>query len=147
MTYLVRFYYIKEGVASKKGGYHVYDHTVVAAVKHFQKDAELPQNGIVTSDVLHILKGWHPSKTTIPLGFRELSTDEGTSGFDVDELVELLTAAGYAPDWSKLDKSNNHYIYSEDIVTAVKAFQAYHNIKPDGELNSATIAKLKSYNR
>ena len=147
VTYLVRYYYIKEGVVSKKSGYYVYDSNVVNAVKHFQKDAGLTQDGKLTYEVLTKLKAWSPSQTTIPLGFRELSASAETSGFDVDELIKLLINAGYSPDPAKLKKSGTHYVFTDDVHTALKAFQAYHSIQPDGELNAVTLAKLKSYDK
>lgn len=144
VPYLVRYYYLKEGVATKKGGYYVYDTNVVNAVRHFQKDAGLTQDGKVTSNVISSLKSWSAAKTTIPLGFRELSASAATSGYDVDELVQLLINAGFSPDPSKLQKVGSHYVFTDDVMTAVKAFQAFHNISPTGEVNSATISKLKS---
>ena len=104
----------------------------------------MTQNGIINSASLNILKSWNVAKTTIPLGFRELSASAATSGYDVDELVQLLIAAGFAPDFSKLKKDGSHYVYTEDIHTAIKAFQAFHGISPTGELNAATITKLKA---
>ena len=147
VPYLVRYYYLKDGVVTKKAGYYVYDTNVVNAVKHFQKDAGLTQDGKLTSSVLSTLKSWSPAKTTIPLGFRELSSAAETSGFDVDELVELLINAGYSPDPAKLKKSGSHYVFTEDVLTALKAFQAYHGIQPNGELNATTLTKLKSYKK
>lgn len=144
VPYLVRYYYLKEGVATKKGGYYVYDTNVVNAVRHFQKDAGLTQDGKVTSNVISSLKSWSAAKTTIPLGFRELSASASTSGYDVDELIQLLIDAGCSPDPSKLQKAGSHYVFTEDVMIAVKAFQAFHNISPTGEVNSATISKLKS---
>lgn len=147
VPYLVRYYYLKDGIVSKKGGYCVYDSNVVNAVKHFQKDAGLTQDGKLTSSVLSTLKSWNPAKTTIPLGFRKLSAVAKTSGFDVDELIELLRNAGCSPDPSKLKKSGSHYVFTEDVHTAVKVFQAFHGIQPNGELNTVTIAKLKSFKK
>lgn len=145
LPYLIRYYYLKSGVVSKKGKYYVYDSNVVSAVKHFQKDAGLTQDGKLTSDVLSVLKYWDASRTTIPLGFRALSTAEETSGFDVDELVELLIKAGYSPNPALLKKSGDHYAFTNDIMTAIKAFQAFNGIEPNGSLSTATLTKLKSF--
>lgn len=147
VLYLVRCYYLKEGIVTKRSGYYVYDSNVVNAVKHFQKDAGLVQDGKIRPNALLVLKSWNPEKTTIPLGFRKLSSSAGTSGFDVDELVQLLIKAGYSPDSSKLKKKESHYVYTDDVHIALKAFQAYHGIQPRGELNAATLAKLKSYKK
>ena len=147
VSYLVRYYYLKDGVVSKKEGYHVYDSNVVHAVKHYQKDAGLTQDGKLTAEVLTKLKSWSASQTTIPLGFRELSASAETSGFDVDELVQLLINAGYSPDPVKLKKSGSHYVFTDDILSAVKMFQAYNGIQPNGVLNSATISKLKTFHK
>ena len=107
----------------------------------------MTQDGKLTSEVLTKLKSWSPSQTTIPLGFRELSASAETSGFDVDELIKLLINAGYSPDPAKLKKSGTHYVFTDDVLTAIKMFQAYNGIQPNGELNSATLSKLKSYRR
>lgn len=144
VQYLERNIYLKPGMVSKKGSYHVYDSNVVNAVKHFQKDAGLAQTGKVTSSLLTELRSWDPYKTTIPLGFRSLSATEGTTGYDVDELVNLLIKAGFSPNPALLKKAGEHYIYSSDIVTAVKVFQAFCSLSPTGILNSATIAKLRA---
>lgn len=144
IPYLVTNYYLKDGVASKKGGYYVYDSNVVSAVKHFQKDAGLTQDGILTSSAIKTLRSWSASQTTIPLGFRDLSVSAETSGYDVDELIQLLTNAGFSPDPAKLKKSGAHYVFTDDVLNAIKAFQAYNGIKPNGELNTATISKLKA---
>lgn len=144
VPYLVRFYYLKDGVPTKKSGYYVYDTNVVNAVKHFQKDAGLTQDGKLTSSVISTLKSWSADKTTIPLGFREFSATAKTSGHDVDELVQLLINAGFSPDPSKLKKSGTHYVFTEDVMTAVKAFQAFHGMTPNGVVNTATISKLKT---
>ena len=147
VPYLVRNYYLKEGIVSKKGGFYIYDSNIVNAVKHFQKDAGLTQDGKFTTEVLTKLKSWSPSQTTIPLGFRELSASAETSGFDVDELVQLLINAGYSPDSTKLKKSGSHYVFTDDILTAIKMFQAYNGIQPNGEMNSATLSKLKTFKK
>lgn len=147
VQYLVRYYYLKDGSVSKKGGYYVYDANVVNAVKHFQKDAGLTQDGKLTSDVLTKLKSWSASQTTIPLGFRELSVSAETLGFDVDELVQLLINSGYSPDPAKLKKIGSHYVFSDDILTALKVFQAYNGITPNGELTSETLSKLKLFKK
>ncbi|MDE7420755.1 MAG: peptidoglycan-binding protein [Muribaculaceae bacterium] len=147
VPYLVRYYYLKDGIVSKKGGYYVYDSNVVNAVKHFQKDAGLTQDGKLTASAVSALKSWSASRTTIPLGFRELSAAAETSGFDVDELVQLLINAGYSPDPAKLKKSGSHYVFTDDILTAIKMFQAYNGIQPNGELNSATLSKLKTFKK
>lgn len=147
VTYLIRYYYLKDGVVSKKGGYYVYDSNVVNAIKHFQKDAGLTQNGKLTASAVSTLKSWSPSRTTIPLGFRELSASAHTSGYDVDELVQLLIIAGFSPDPAKLKKIGAHYVFTDDIITAIKMFQAYNEIQPNGELNATTLSKLKTFKK
>lgn len=147
VTYLVKFYYLKDGVVTKKGGYYVYDANVVRAVKHFQKDAGLTQDGKATVGVISTLKSWSASKTTIPLGFRELSSATETSGYDVDELIKLLINAGYSPNPAKLKKKGSHYVFTEDVVTAIKVFQAYNGLQPNGQLTASTLAKLKTFRK
>ena len=79
------------------------------------------------------------------MGFREITL--GISGYDVDELVRLLTKAGYAPDPTKLQKNGEHYIFTEDIQMAIKAFQAYNKLDVTGTLNEQTINKLKKVDK
>lgn len=146
--YLKKNLYLRENATvSQKNGYYMYDTNVVNAVKHFQKDAGLNPDGKLTALAASTLRDWTPSKTTIPLGNRDLSSADEISGFDVDELVQLLSNAGCTPDPSKLKKNAGHYVYTDDLLTATKAFQALNGIQPSGELNSTTLTKLKAHKK
>lgn len=145
VPYLTKNFYIKEANLKKRNGYYLYDTNVEEAVRHFQKDAGLTVDGIVNSTTLSQLKYWDEEKTTIELGIREINI--GVSGYDVDELIRMLTNAGYAPDPTKLKKEGSHYVFTEDIQTAVKMFQAYNGINVSGNVDDITINKLKSVNK
>lgn len=145
VPYLTRNFYIKESSLNKRNGYYLYDTNVEKAIRHFQKDAGLTEDGTVNSTTLSKLKYWDVEKTTIEIGIREITI--GTSGYDIDELIKMLTNAGYAPDPTKLKKNGSHYEFTEDVKTAVKMFQAYNGISPTGNVDSKTINKLKSVNR
>ena len=167
--------YLHNYQGKKQGNYHVFDLSLLNALKHFQKDAGVKEDGKITKDLLNLLSVWDPLCTTISLGARTLSTEDKTAGFDVDELIELLTVAGYAPQQELLERSNPktvssdeilyitklqgikdydtyqqnkfHYVFTKDVEKALKTFQAFHGIKPTGNLDESTIIKLKSYKK
>lgn len=145
--YLATGLYINRSWIKEKEGYSLYDATIASAVKHFQKDAGLPQTGVADKTTIDKLKSWDNSKTTVILGTRELSysdtsTDKGT---DVTELVNLLTKAGFAPDPKKIVMtSDGRTEFTKDIATAVRFFQAYNNLSVTGRADEATIKALKA---
>ncbi len=142
ITLLENNLYLRKGIAKKQSGYWLYNDDVKSAVERFQTDASLPVNGETDSKTASSLKSWSKYRTTVQLGVRELSLSE--NGFDVDELVRLLTAAGVAPDSSKLSKSGNHYVFTADIKRALELFQAYNNLTVTGTTDVATVNKLKA---
>ncbi|MDE6109468.1 MAG: peptidoglycan-binding protein [Muribaculaceae bacterium] len=142
VAYLVRFYYLHEEDAAAASGECEYNAAVVEAVRHFQRDAGYVADGKLTGAMVDKLKQWDPARTTITLGFRPLAVAAKMAGHDVDTLVELLIAAGCAPDGEKLIKQDGHYVFTEDVCTALKVFQATHGERPTGELDAATLKKL-----
>ena len=145
--YLATGLYINRSWIKEKEGYSLYDATIASAVKHFQKDAGLPQTGVADKTTIDKLKSWDNSKTTVILGTRELSysdtsTDKGT---DVTELVNLLTKAGFAPDPKKIVMtSDGRTEFTKDIATAVRFFQAYNSLSVTGRADEATNKALKA---
>jgi hypothetical protein len=137
---LVKFCYLKEEGLTKKDTYYMYDYLIEMAIRHFQQDAGETVDGKLTVDQASKLSNWELYKTSIALGFRELSVS--MSGYDVDTLIKLLRGAQFPPDPSKLEKENNHYVFTEDVMMAVKVFQAYHKLNPTGMLDSETISRL-----
>jgi len=132
-------------VVTTKSGHSLYDANVVAAVKNFQSDAGLKQTGKADATTISRLKEWNSANTTIRLGIRELYYSENEmEGYDVTQLVELLTKAGYSPDPSKIHKSGNKTTFTQDIETAVKMFQAYNGLAVNGEVNGPTLTKLRA---
>ena len=134
--------YIRKGSAKKQEGYWLFDNNIKKAVSQFQTDASLTVNGEVDSQTILKLRTWSKNKTTIDLGVRDLSLSE--YGNDVDELVRMLTLAGYAPDPSKLTKNDGHYIFTADIKRAVEVFQAFNGLTVNGTTDTATVNKLKA---
>jgi len=134
--------YIRKGSAKKQNGYWLFDNNIKKAVSQFQTDASLTVNGEVDSQTISKLRSWSKNKTTIELGVRDLSLSE--YGNDVDELVRMLTAAGYAPDPSKLTKNDGHYVFTADIKRAVEMFQAFNGLTVNGTTDTATVNKLKA---
>lgn len=145
--YLATGLYINRSWIKEKEGYSLYDATIASAVKHFQKDAGLPQTGVADQTTINKLKSWDNSKTTVILGTRELSYSETSTdkGTDVTELVNLLTKAGFAPDPKKIVMtSDGRTEFTKDIATAVRFFQAYNNLSVTGRTDEATIKALKA---
>jgi peptidoglycan hydrolase-like protein with peptidoglycan-binding domain len=145
--YLATGLYINRSWIKEKEGYSLYDATIASAVKHFQKDAGLPQTGVADQTTINKLKSWDNSKTTVILGTRELSYSETSTdnGTDVTELVNLLTKAGFAPDPKKIVMtSDGRTEFTKDIATAVRFFQGYNNLSVTGRADEATIKALKA---
>lgn len=142
---LVSKYYLKRNSITKKSGYTLYDANMLAAVKHFQRDAGLTPNGIVDNSTSIALQTWDESKTTIDLGFRDLTN--GTAGYDVTQLVTLLTAAGYPPESSKLEYKSGNAVFNDEIAMAIRMFQAYNGLEPTGIPDTQTITKLKAFKK
>lgn len=140
---LVQKKYLNSSWITKKNGYSVYTKIVADAVKRFQKDAGLKQDGTVTAALAEKLGNWDASKTTQILGIRDLSSK--MSGSDVGELIDLLNKAGYPPDPSKLEyDAQGNAIFTADVATAVKIFQAYNGLDVTGIVEEKTVAKLKA---
>ncbi len=138
---LVSNYYLKKASFSKMSNYTLYDAKIVSAVKHFQNDAGLPPTGDVDSSTAIALQAWDNSKTTIDLGFRDM--EDGISGYDVTQLVTLLTSAGYAPESTKMEYKSGNAVFNSELAMALKMFQAYNHLDPTGILDTQTINKLK----
>lgn len=143
---LVQKNYLNSSWIITKNGYSVYNVRVVDAVKRFQKDAGLVQNGLVTTTLVEKLEGWNESHTTYVLGVRQLAYTPGdkTSGDDVGTLIALLRKAGYPPNPAKLKYVGGKAVFTADVAIAVKLFQAYNGLTPDGVVDDNTINKLKS---
>lgn len=141
--------YIRENWVSKKDGYMIYDSKVEEAVKHFQKDASIPQTGQLDKTALQTLKTWNKEKTTISLGVRDLFFTEGEtiSGQDVEELATLLWAKGLTPSPSLMEKHNGHTAFTRDLEMAVKLFQKYNNMPETGIVDEKFVQFLKGISK
>ncbi len=144
VAYLTRYYYLHDGDAAEADGRCVYNAAVVEAVRHFQRDAGYVPDGKCTGAMVQRLKEWDPDRTTIALGFRPLTVAGKMSGYDVDCLIDKLISAGCSPDKTKLCKQGRHYVFTDDVLTALKVFQATHGLRPTGELDEPTLKKLSS---
>ena len=143
---LVSKNYLYSSWITMQNGYPIYNSAVVSAVKRFQKDAGKAQDGVMTASLASELESWDASKSTLVLGIRNIQYNSSIdlSGNDVNELIALLRSAGFPPDPSKLKYVGNKAIFTEDIETAVKLFQAYNGLTPDGLVDETTINKLKA---
>ncbi|MDE5881125.1 MAG: peptidoglycan-binding protein [Muribaculaceae bacterium] len=144
------------------------------AIKQFQKDAGLIPDGKLTKQMIDLLNLWKPIWSSKPIGFRQIK-DMEWPGFDSDDLIRSLRKAEFFTDSCKLviknydshikpskmsdifiavaraeakdpiDTRGIHYDVPDDLDICVRAFQAYHNIRPDGILNEETIKLLDLY--
>lgn len=146
ISLLVSKRYLHSSWITMQNGYPVYNARVVSAVKRFQKDAGISQDGVVNSTTAAKLQAWDESKSTMTLGIRNMSfqIDAVLAGNDVDELIALLRKAGFSPDPAKLKYPNGKAVFTKDIEIAVKLFQAYNGLKANGVVDEATIAKLNA---
>ncbi len=145
-TLLISKQYLSSSWITMQNGYPVYNNYVTSAIRRFQKDAGITVDGIANSTTISRLRDWDRNKSTILLGIRDISYSENqnVAGNDVDELIALLRKAGYSPNPAKLEYKNGKAIFTKDIETAVKLFQAYNGLNPDGIVNDDTINKLKA---
>jgi murein L,D-transpeptidase YcbB/YkuD len=142
---LVNKHYLNKDLITTKSGHSYFDDNVVEAVRNFQKDVKMKASGVVDYGFVQMLKQWDSSNTTIRLGVRDLAyTEEEIAGNDVAELVELLKKAGYAPDPSLIKMDGEEMVFTEDIATAVKMFQAYNGLPVTGIVDSTTLSKLRA---
>lgn len=143
---LVSKNYLNSSWITMQDGYPIYNSAVVSAVKRFQKDVGKAQDGVMTASLASELESWDASNSTLVLGIRNIQYNSSIdlSGSDVNELIALLRSAGFPPNPSKLKYVGNKAIFTEDIETAVKLFQAYNGLAPDGLVDETTINKLKA---
>ena len=142
---LVEKYYLRKDKVSKKSGYAQYNADMSQAVKHFQRDASLPVTGTADNTTVLTLQTWDKIKTTVDLGIREIK--DGVFGYDVSVLVKLLSAAGYAPEASKIQYKSGFVVFDKEISTAVKMFQAYNKLNVTGKADTPTLNKLKTFQK
>ena len=142
---LISKYYLRKSKVSKKSGYSLYDTNIASAIKHFQRDAGLKETGTVDVSTSTALQTWDESKTTIDIGFREMTN--GICGYDVTQLIKLLSAAGYAPDPTKLEYKSGNAVFNAEVSMAIRMFQAYNRLEPSGIPDTQTINKLKAFKK
>lgn len=146
VSLLVSKNYMNSSWITMQNGYPIYNARVVSAVKRFQKDAGRSQDGVMTVSLVTTLENWDKNKTTLVLGIRNLEHNEVSelAGNDVNELIALLRSAGFPPNPSKLKYNGSKAVFTKDIETAVKLFQAYNGLTPNGKVDETTISKLKA---
>lgn len=146
VSLLVSKNYMNSSWITMQNGYPIYNARVVSAVKRFQKDAGRSQDGVMTASLATTLENWDKNKTTLVLGIRNLEHNgvSELAGNDVNELIALLRSAGFPPDPSKLKYNGSKAVFTKDIETAVKLFQAYNGLTPNGKVDETTISKLKA---
>ena len=99
------------------------------AVKLFQRQHELDQNGIVGTETAEMLFGETAQHYLMKIG---------AEGRDIKALQQQLYEMGY------MKKADIDSVFGEKTTEAVKAFQKRNNLKQDGLAGEKTLAKLYS---
>ena len=121
----------------------VFDTTVEAAVKKFQKDNKLKVDGIVGNDTWKALTG------TTMSGESASSTStaimkRGSKGANVTQLQKFLIAKGYLSEKNSEGASNADGKFGINTAVAVMKFQTAAGIeKVDGIVGEQTYAAMK----
>ena len=136
---LVKHKYIaRSAVGTNYLGYVVYDSDVRNAVRAFQKDAGLSQDGIAGNATIAKLQTWVPK--VYNLGDRVLKKE--MRGADVTQLKNILIDKGF------LEKPfvKGETLFDTAIETALKRFQDSIGIDTTGKVDAQTFYFLKKQN-
>lgn len=136
---LVKHKYIaRSSVGTNYLGYVVYDSEVKNAVRAFQKDAGLSQDGIAGNATITQLQTWVPK--VYNLGDRVLKKE--MRGADVTQLKNILIDKGF------LEKPfvKGETLFDTAIETALKRFQDSIGIDTTGTVDAQTFYFLKKQN-
>ena len=136
---LVKHKYIaRSSVGTNYLGYVVYDLEVRNAVRAFQKDAGLSQDGIAGNATITQLQTWVPK--VYNLGDRVLKKE--MRGADVTQLKNILIDKGF------LEKPfvKGETLFDTAIETALKRFQDSIGIDTTGMVDAQTFYFLKKQN-
>lgn len=128
-------YIVQSSVGTNYLGYVVYDANVRNAVRSFQKDAGLSQDGIAGSTTIAKLQTWIPQ--VYNLGDRVLKKEMW--GADVTQLKNILIDKGF------LEKpfAKGEIRFDAAIETALKKFQDSIGIDATGTVDAQTFYFLK----
>lgn len=133
---LVKHKYIeKASVNTNYLGYVVFDSEVRDAVRSFQKDAGITQDGIAGSSTIAKLQVWIPHNYN--LGDRLLK--KGMQGTDVTQLKNILIDKEYIDKPFVKGKTD----FDIEIERALKRFQDSIGIEATGEVDTQTLYFLK----
>ena len=133
---LVKHKYIeKASVNTNYLGYVVFDSEVRDAVRSFQKDAGITQDGIAGSSTIAKLQVWIPRNYN--LGDRLLK--KGMQGTDVTQLKNILIDKEFIKKPFVKGKTD----FDIEIERALKRFQDSIGIEATGEVDTQTLYFLK----
>lgn len=136
---LVKHKYIaKSSVGTNSLGYVVFDSDVREAVRAFQKDAGLSQDGIAGNATIAKLQTWVPK--VYNLGDRVLKKE--MRGADVTQLKNILIDKGFL----KKPFVKGEIRFDAAIENALKQFQDSVGIDATGKLDAQTFYFLKKQN-
>ena len=132
---LIKHKYLTKSVTINSSGYVVYDLYVRDAVRAFQKDAGLAQDGIAGNMTITKLKSWQPQ--VYNLGDRVLK--KYMQGTDVTQLKNILIDKGFIG--KPFVKGNT--VFDDTIERAVKQFQNKIGIDATGVVDTQTLYFLR----
>lgn len=171
----IRGYLGDDDIVEKNGRLFVERGKGERAVKQFKKDSGLPMDAdLDTKEASELLRIWQSDWSTRYLGVRKIWTMRMEPGTDSDELILSLVNAGFCRTKPKLclikgrhdhpiiskyilaagkagcetltsPYLRRHYRVPDDLETCYRAFQAYHGLTPDGELDEKGISLLRTY--
>lgn len=133
---LIRHKYIeKTSVSTNNSGYVVFDSEVRSAVRAFQKDVGIAQDGIAGSSTISRLQVW--VSENYDLGDRLLK--RGMRGTDVTQLKNILI------DKEFMEKPfvKGKIVFDIEIERALKKFQDSIGIDASGQTDTQTLYFLK----
>ncbi len=116
-------------------GYVVFDSEIRNAVRTFQKDAGIAQDGIAGSSTIAKLQVWVPKDYN--LGDRLLR--KGMRGSDVTQLRNILIDKAFLEE----PFCNGKTDFDVEIERALKKFQDSIGIKATGEVDTQTLYFLE----
>ena len=119
----------------------IFDSDTEAAVKAFQKNAGLKQDGIVGSATWQKLTGTYMGGGTLPESVTHMK--KGSKGGDVFQLQSFLKDKGYLP--ATIDgKDTVDGKFGDNTAVAVMKYQKAKGLKVDGKVGAETYAQLKA---
>lgn len=113
----------------------VFDWKTERAVKALQKSERLEQTGEVNWKTFQAVRDLN---LFVKAGFKK-PAEEGQRGSDIHKAEKQLTKLGYK-------RAKPDGLFTHNTTIAVKKLQRHYGLKPTGDINASTAAKLKQLN-